>query len=267
MDYSVPGYLTPFIVPGMIAIVAAVLFGLNRGLGGSISPEKQWHQKKRTQAFWIMAALLIGWFVVAFATSLLGFYRPPAGSPPTIQWGLLIPIVAGVLLFLIWPPLRRTLAIIPNTWLVGVQIYRILGVIFLVLYAGGHLPGLFALPAGIVDVLVGVLAPVVATAYARSPERAALRVRLWNLLGITDLVVALALGFATSPSPFQLAAFDHPNVLVGMFPLVLIPVFAVPLSILLHMASLQKLRQDQLSGYRREEKKQIGASAQQIIGA
>jgi hypothetical protein len=35
-----------------------------------------------------------------------------------------------------------------------------------------------------------------------------------------------------------------------MFPLSLIPVFAVPLSILLHFASLQKLRQEQKSGYR-----------------
>jgi hypothetical protein len=35
-----------------------------------------------------------------------------------------------------------------------------------------------------------------------------------------------------------------------MFPLSLIPVFAVPLSILLHFASLQKLGQDQKAGHR-----------------
>jgi hypothetical protein len=271
MDYSVPGYLTPFIVSGMVAIVAAVLFGINRGLGRTASPGRQWPQKDgdlaiSKKAFWSLSALLVAWFVMAFATSLSGFYRPPAGSAPTIQWGLLTPIVVGLLLFLSWPLLRRTLAIIPNSWIVGVQLYRTLGVVFLLLYAGGHLPGLFALPAGIFDVLVGILAPIVAAAYARSPEGASRSVRFWNLLGITDLVVAVGLGFVTSPSPFQLAAFDHPNQLIGMFPLVLIPVFAVPLSILLHLASLQKLRQDQAQRYKPAAAPRIESSARQVIG-
>jgi hypothetical protein len=269
MNYSVPGYLTPFIVSGMVAIVIAVLFGLHRGLrrttsSGKESPERDAGFSKK--AFWSLSALLVAWFAVAFATSLAGFYRPPAGSPPTIQWGLLTPIVIGLLLFLSWPLLRRTVAIIPNSWIVGVQLYRTLGVVFLLLYASGHLPGLFALPAGIVDVLVGILAPVVAAAYARSPEGAAGSVRWWNLLGITDLVVAVGLGFATSPSPFQLAAFDHPNELIGMFPLVLIPVFAVPLSILLHLASLQKLRRAQVARYKLEGTRQIGSSGHRVIG-
>jgi len=37
-------------------------------------------------------------------------------------------------------------------------------------------------------------------------------------------------------------ALDHPNQLIGAFPLAIIPVFLVPLSVLLHLASLQKLR-------------------------
>ena len=45
-------------------------------------------------------------------------------------------------------------------------------------------------------------------------------------------------GFLTSPSAFQLFAFDLPNELISQFPLVLIPVFLVPLSVLLHLASL-----------------------------
>jgi hypothetical protein len=38
-------------------------------------------------------------------------------------------------------------------------------------------------------------------------------------------------------------AFDAPNELISAFPLVMVPVFLVPLSILLHLASLKKLRQ------------------------
>jgi hypothetical protein len=260
MNHTVPRYLTPFILTGMVAIIAAVSFGLSRALRGA-----DWSQKERTTVFWSVVAILVGWFAVAYATSVAGFYRPASG-PPTIQYGLLTPIVAGMLLFLSWPLLHRTVALIPNTWLVGVQFYRVLGVIFLLLYAGGHLPGLFALPAGIGDVLVGILAPFVAGAYARSPETAAWRVRLWNLLGISDLVIAVTMGFLTSPSPLQVAAFDRPSTLIGMFPLVLIPVFAVPLSILLHFASLRTLRQEQFAGDKPQVREQLGSSARRAIG-
>jgi hypothetical protein len=265
MNYPVPVYLTPFILTGMVIIIAAVLLGLNRALRRVTLPETL-PAKDRVKVFWSLSSLLVAWFIVAVATSLAGVYRPAAGRPPTIQYGLLTPIVAGVLLFFSWPLLRRTLAIVPNAWFVGVQSYRALGVIFLVLYAAGRLPALFALPAGLGDVLVGILAPGVAMAYARSPQGARQRVRLWNLLGIADLVVAVTTGFLTSPSPLQIAAFDHPSRLIGMFPLSLIPVFAVPLSVLLHMASLQKLRQEQVTGYKAPRTAQFSSSGQRVIG-
>lgn len=244
MNYQVPAYLTPFIVTGMILVIGALVLGLRRALR-----RIAWPEADQAKVLWSVSALLVGWFVVAAATSIAGFYRPSSG-PPTIQYGLLTPIVVGVLAFLTWPLLRRIIASVPNTWLVGAQVYRVLGVIFVVLYAGRHLPGIFALPAGLGDSLVGVLAPFVAVSLARSPEESARKVRLWNLLGIADLVIAVTLGFLTSPSPLQMAAFDRPSGLIAMFPLSLIPVFAVPLSILLHFASLQKLRQDQRAGSR-----------------
>lgn len=261
MEYSVPSYLSPFILTGMIIVIAALLLGLRSALSRAA-----WPATDRAKALWGVSSLFVGWFVLAVVTSIAGYYRPPFGRPPTIQYGLLVPIVVGVLLFRSWPLLRRAFDIVPSNWLVGVQLYRVLGVIFLVLYAGGHLPGLFALPAGLGDTLVGVLAPLVAVSLARSPEHSARRVRLWNLLGITDLVVAVTMGFLTSPSPFQIAAFDRPSGLIAMFPLSLIPVFAIPLSILLHLASLQKLRQEQRTGYRIQERQQITSSGHTLIG-
>ena len=91
--------------------------------------------------------------------------------------------------------------------------------------------------------LVGLLAPVVGIAYMRGSRGSAVMLRAWNRLGITDLVVAVTTGFLTSPSPIQLLAFDRPNLLITAFPLAMIPVFLVPLAVLLHLASWQKLRQ------------------------
>jgi hypothetical protein len=71
--------------------------------------------------------------------------------------------------------------------------------------------------------------------------------------GLADFVVAVTAGFLTSPSSFQLFAFDLPNELVSRFPLVLIPVFVVPVSALLHLASLSKLRRGALRDNHRRE--------------
>jgi hypothetical protein len=106
--------------------------------------------------------------------------------------------------------------------------------------ATGKMPGLFSWPAGLGDVLTGALGPIVAIAYRRGPRENADRVFAWNLFGLADLVVAVTAGMLSSPSPFQLFAFDLPNELVSVFPLVLVPVFLVPVSVLLHLASLVK---------------------------
>jgi len=236
MNYPGPSYLLPNVLFGSVAVVAVVLFGLYRALSRAGLTVRD-----RRRAFWSVSALLVAWFAAALALSWSGFYQGTPTRVPTIPFGLFIPIAAGVLLFWRWPMLGRVIDAVPQSWLVGIQVYRVEGLIFLTLYAGGLLPGAFALPAGIGDAIVGLLAPVVAIAYARG-SRPAL-VRAWNLLGLTDLGVAVTTGFLTSPSPVQSLALDRPNELISAFPLALIPVFLVPLSVLLHLASLQKLRQ------------------------
>jgi hypothetical protein len=99
----------------------------------------------------------------------------------------------------------------------------------------------FARPAGFGDMAIGLLAPVVGVAYVRRPQAVAGWLRAWNLFGIGDLIIALATGFLTSPSRMQLFAFDRPNEMISAFPLVMIPVFLVPLGVLLHLASPKKL--------------------------
>jgi hypothetical protein len=229
-----PGYLAPYVLTGAIAVVISVLAGMRRTLQLAVLPQ---NDKDRTWRS--VAGLLVGWFLAALVTSLLEFYKGGISRVPTTQYGLFLPIFAGVALYWRWPALRRLVELVPQEWIVAIQVYRVLGGIFLVLYAGGLIPGAFALPAGTGDVIVGVLAPAVAILYSRRGSSGF--VRAWNLFGIADLIVAVTTAFLTSPSRLQLLAFDKPNTLISSFPLVLIPVFLVPLAILLHLASLSKL--------------------------
>ena len=62
----------------------------------------------------------------------------------------------------------------------------------------------------------------------------------WNVLGLLDLTNALVTGFLTAPSRYALEVQPTSD-LMTVLPLVLIPVYLVPLSIVLHIASLVKL--------------------------
>ena len=244
----VPAYLPYYVLTGTIGMIAALLFGLRSALRTA-----GWTTYDRTVTVGAAAITVIGWFLLAIALASADAYRGTADRIPTIQYGILVPILIGGLLIWRSPRVARIIDAVPQHWLVGVQLYRALGVIFLILYAAGKLPGLFAWPAGLGDVLVGVLSPVVAIAYWRGPRENADLVSAWNLFGLADLVVAVTTGFLTSPSAFQLFAFDLPNELISQFPLVLIPVFLVPLSVLLHLASLTKLRRGALRDNDRRE--------------
>ena len=234
---SAPTYVPALVLAMSIAMFSLSLLGLRRALVWAA-----WPESSRVWVLRAAAVLLIGWFAVALALALVGAYEGVSDRPPTIQYGVFPPIIIAALLIWRSETVGRIIDAVPQHWLVGVQVTRALGGTFLLLYAAGQMPGLFAIPAGIGDLSVAVLAPIVAYAAARDPRGSAGSVLMWNVLGIADFVVAVAAGFVTGPSPLQLAAFDNPNTLIAAFPLVLIPVYLVPLWTILHIVSLTKLR-------------------------
>ena len=233
---SISTYLPFTVLAGCIATIVAVVVGVSRAVKRS-----DWSEHQRQRTVQAAAAVLSGWFVLAVALALAGVYSGATSRIPTIQFGIAIPILIGCLLIWRWPSVSRLIDAVPRQWVIAIQFYRVEGVTFLVLYAAHLLPGVFALPAGLGDVAVGLLAAAIgigATGGRQLNPRTVLR---WNLLGIADLIVALTTGFLTAPSAFQMFAFDHPNELISLFPLVLIPTFLVPLAILLHIISLIQL--------------------------
>jgi len=195
---------------------------------------------------YLIAVVLVAWFLVALLLARAGLFRAVVDGPllPTIVYGITLPILIGIAVVLLSRAFGRVLAAVPQHWLVGVQVYRMLGVIFLVSHANGLLPGVFAIPAGYGDILVGLTAAVVAYLYAKKGLQTRRAVVGWNVLGIVDLLVAVTLGFLSSPGRFQILSLGAPNEMIGAYPLVMIPVFAVPLSILLHVCSLTKLSRE-----------------------
>lgn len=181
------------------------------------------------------------WLIVGFALSLRGFFASSdVVAVPRIVYAL-IPLTIGYLAYGLLRSVRTVVDEIPMHWVIALQFYRVLGVVFLVEWMLGALPGAFALPAGIGDIAIGLSAPFVAARVRAGAARAREAAIVWNLLGIGDLMVAVTMGVTTTPGPLHLFALDNPNVAISMMPLVLVPIVAVPFSLLLHFIGLHRL--------------------------
>jgi hypothetical protein len=209
--------ITQSVVRG--TILALILFGLWRGLAGTDLPARL-----RDRRWLSIAIVLLGWQAVAWALAAAGAFQPDSPVAFLLPVAIFLPLLLGLPLLLRSASLGQVLDATPPEWLVGLQVYRVFGNIWILAWIAGVLPGTFALPAGIGDSLVGLLALPAAGMLSHNRGVGV----TWNILGILDLADALLLGFLTGA--------------VGAYPLVLVPAFAVPLSILLHSLSLRQLR-------------------------
>jgi hypothetical protein len=182
------------------------------------------------------------WLSIIWSAAINGVFRPGGNTPPLVPLAIFLPVIVGAPILLRSKRIGEVLDAMPASWLIGLQVYRVFGGIFLVGWARGVIPALFALPAGIGDVTTGLLALPVAYSLVSRSGGAVRGAIAWNIFGLLDFTIAVGIGLATAPGPLQLIVPSIPNTGVGLYPTVLIPAFAVPSSILLHVLSLRQLR-------------------------
>jgi hypothetical protein len=231
--YDPPSYLWAMAIAGIIAILAAtcvVLYGgaIRAGLG----------RRRAALLAGGAAAVLGGWFTASAVIAGHGWYHTRLGHG--VPWmpvavvgflGLLlalrqIPVVARALTA---PGMLHRLEL-PHSF------RAVDGVAFLLIMASGHLPALFALPAGLGDIAAGIAAPLVAYRLAQGTGR---RAALWfNAFGMTDLIVALTLGAVTA---YQLIHLTPSGAPISELPLAVVPTVGVPLLFAIHITSVTGL--------------------------
>jgi len=129
--------------------------------------------------------------------------------------------------------LSRELA---QRWLIGLQLFRAIGGVFLIEMARGNLPGIFAYPAGLGDIAVALVALLVIIRYRNATYIPGKAVWLVIVLGVLDFLSAFFFGFTSSPTPLQLFFPVAPYTVIT-FPTGLIPLFLVPYAIFFHTLS------------------------------
>lgn len=196
----------------------------------------------------VWAALLI-WLAAALVLGANGSFVGEPGAPPLpIFFGVLVPIIVFLVAYVSIRSFHDFVMSLDLQLAAGIQAWRFAGLGFIALYAYGILPGVFAWSAGLGDIFIGITAVWVMQTLRRKPEFAASGLfRIWNLLGILDLVSAVSTG---AYSAFRGIGITETVTTfpMGQMPLVLIPVFLVPLFLMLHFVSLLQSRHLAVAG-------------------
>jgi hypothetical protein len=189
------------------------------------------------------------WFVAVLVLGAAGsFVRAPGAPPWPILFGALTPLGVFVAAYETLPSFRRYVLSADLGFISSIQAWRAGGLGFLALYAHGVLPGLFAWPAGLGDIAVGVAAPWIAFALRRDARFShSKRFLAWNVLGIVDLVTAVSLG-ALSSGLLKGLTGGVTTAPMAQLPLVLIPAYLVPLFVMLHITTLLQIRRATRAG-------------------
>lgn len=229
--YDPPAYVWAITVTGATAIAATACIAL---YGGAVRAGLG--QRRAALLAGAAAALLGGWFIATVVIAGHGWYDTRLGQmlwQPIAMAGSL-----GALLALSRiPVIARTLRapgmagrlVLPHT-------FRVAGVFFLIYLALGHLPALFALPAGLGDIAAGIAAPLVARRLAQGTNH---RAALWfNAYGIIDLSVGITLAVLAGSG---LLNVTPPIAPISELPLALVIAADVPLMLALHITSLVTL--------------------------
>ena len=190
----------------------------------------------------VVTAIVILWFVGVVAAHYAGLLRAPPGSLPIpFAIAVAIPLAIFFAAYRAIPRFRAAVGGVDIGLVTSFQAWRVAGFVFLPLLAFGHLPGLFAWPAGLGDVAVGLAAPLVVWRVVRDASFATTGAfATFHWLGILDVVVAL--GTFTFASGFIPGLTNPTTAAIAEMPLSLIPGFLVPAFAILHAVALLKAR-------------------------
>ena len=227
--------------------------GGKRTLAAQYPDERSWvgsKERKESQVVHTISSptpaivVLVVWAAISAVLSQQGLFTNPPDQPPILL--LLAVIVPPMLFGLAYAgseAFRRYVLGLDLRLLTAIQAWRIIGGMFLVLMSFGMLPGTFAWPAGVGDMIVGIYAPFVVYALVRHSPNWRRHVILLSILGLLDFVGAIGGGILSGNNPLGLLRGDVTAEIMQVLPLAIIPTFGVPAWILVHIISLLQVNQ------------------------
>lgn len=184
-------------------------------------------------------AFCAAWIVGAAGLGTLGHFETPRyADHGRVIVAVLAPTVLFAIGFTLSPTVRTWVRSLDPAILVLPHAWRAVGYSFLLLWHFEVLPGAFAAPAGLGDMAIALAAVPIAIALWRGLPGAYGSATLFHILGILDFIAAITAGISGAGVAVEALSQTDP---MTAFPLVYIPVVAVPLLLLGHAVALTNL--------------------------
>ena len=192
----------------------------------------------------LVALGLAVWFGVSALLGTTGYLSADSDVPlRPILLSIAVPVAAFLVLYARSATFRAFILSRDLRFVTSLQQWRVIGFAFILLYAQGVLPGLFAWPAALGDVAVGLTTPLVLLALARRQGFVTSRTFVaWNVLGLLDFVVAGTVAVLASGAFPALLTGGPTSAPMEVWPLILFPSFIVPLFVFAHLTVLFQVR-------------------------
>lgn len=234
---SLPPYVTLAIIATCLFVSTALSILVTHGLHkADIAPDQ-----RRGFAVKFLAYIAV-WLCLVLGMSYVNVFVPSSDQTfPILGVSILGSVILGIVLLARSATATQILKSLPIHLFATIQVYRVLGLVFLLMQSDGLLSAFFAVSTGWGDIFVGVTAPLVGFLLWKDVRRFRLVGFAWCIVGISDLLLVLYKAINSAPGPLQTTSFELPTVAIGYFPFAVIPLLVVPISMILHVQMIRKL--------------------------
>lgn len=233
--------LIEYVLPQWISILFLVVIPIPVVMIALLARKGAPEAKKKAVFFGVLGFFIL-YFTYVIAGSFNGLFAK-VFFPPIILLFTTFPL--KLFLFAVIFNLAIYKVILKNSTLadlVSVHGFRLIGVFFLLLAFHDTLPKPFALIAGCGDMLTAITSVFLARAIRTKKTYSRKLTYFWNTFGLLDIIFT-----AVSAIVLTKLSIDTGSIgvdVLAQFPFCLIPAFAPPTIIFLHVAVYKKLKQE-----------------------
>jgi hypothetical protein len=227
----------------LAAILVPVFMIANVARQGAINANLE---KEKARNIYRAILLFYGlYFSYVSLTCFTGFFKENT-LPPKILFYTAFPMLVFFLLVISNLKIYKTiLQHVTLQSLVGVHLFRLIGVFFLITNAYGAIPAKFAYIAGIGDIATALTSILVVKAITNKKNYAKPLTIVWNIFGILDIVSVLVTAISSTKLSIETGTQGISE--IANFPFCLIPAFAPATIIFLHISIFRKLWNDRIT--------------------
>ncbi len=181
------------------------------------------------------------WIIFQTILGVGGFYQKTDVLPPRlVLFGVLPTILLMAAYFIFFR--KSFIEKLPLKMMTMLHIVRIpVELVLYWLFVAAAVPQVMTFEGRNLDILSGILAPIVSLLAFRGGRINKWLLAGYNLLGLALLINIVTIAILAIPSPIQSMSFDQPNRAVFFFPYIWLPFIVVPIVFFSHLAVLWNL--------------------------